>query len=580
MSFSRKLFVFLFTALLFGGLSLPVAWGESAARTELYSGKIDIFYPVPNGSSISLLRREQQGDKFYYYNPAQISLAIKESALRSLAAADSAAGVAGVASAASAAGKVVSLPAGVPERGYFVGSQLSAENPLQIGWDFSALAASAASSAAATSADQTASAVNSASASASEQGKATAVTLLFSEVSGPGEIYLWGADNKGGTAQNFLDSGYQLKAGAKITDRTSTTNRTSATTPNWLFTRPGTYQIRAVVEMEKNGQKLISAPAEFQWEIGKSAASAKRPSPSNAPAASAPAPAANNSAQPAAPVCRPVEVTKQKNNGFGGSHTIAANTHVHPNWVFTAPGTYRVGITQSARARSGAILRTTGTLVFQVGGAGNANSGHFDVGTLVQGSRLQMAIKDDRSQPAAWKSPQELVFGISGNARTTAPAGMEFVAAAGSPIWMIASTQQAGVPWVGANTQHPSLHGGTQGAVNWQITSFSGPGRMAVFESANFGKVGKVWFTGSPAGPQKVIVGRTASGEACQLSAEQIAQLQAAGKIIDPSALPPELRGLPQSGLPTFLLGVSAFLLAAAGVIVVFKRRSVPVRHS
>lgn len=572
MSFSRKLFVFLFIALLLGGLSLPVAWGESVARTELQSGKIDIFYPVPNGSSISLLSREQQGDKFHYYNPAQISLAIKESALRSLAAADSAASAAGVAGAASAAGKVASLPAGVPERGYFVGSQLSAENPLQIGWDFSALAASAASSAVATSADQTASAAN--STSASEQGKATAVTLLFSEVSGPGEIYLWGADNKGSTAQNFLDSGYQLKTGAKIT------NRTSATTPNWLFTRPGTYQIRAVVEMEKNGQKLISAPAEFQWEIGKSAASAKRPSSSNAPAASAPAPAANNSAQPAAPVCRPVEVTKQKNSGFGGSHTIAANTHVHPNWVFTAPGTYRVGITQSARARSGGILRTTGTLVFQVGGAGNANSGHFDVGTLVQGSRLQMAIKDDRSQPAAWKSPQELVFGISGNARTTAPAGMEFVAAAGSPIWMIASTQQAGVPWVGANTQHPSLHGATQGAVNWQITSFSGPGRMAVFESANFGKVGKVWFTGSPAGPQKVIVGRTASGEACQLSAEQIAQLQAAGKIIDPSALPPELRGLPQSGLPTFLLGVSAFLLAAAGVIVVFKRRSAPVRHS
>lgn len=572
MSFSRKLFVFVFAALLLGGLSLPVAWGESAARTALHSGKIDIFYPVPNGSSISLLSREQQGDKFYYYNPAQISLAIKESALRSLSAADSVAGAAG------AAGKVVSLPAGVPERGYFVGSQLSAENPLQIGWDFSALAASAASSAAATSADQTASAAN--STPASEQGKATAVTLLFSEVSGPGEIYLWGADNKGGTAQNFLDSGYQLKAGAKITDRTSTTNRTSAATPNWLFTRPGTYQIRAVVEMEKNGQKLISAPAEFQWEIGKSAVSAKRPSLSNTPAASAPAPAANNSAQPAAPACRPVEVTKQKNSGFGGSHTIAANTHVHPNWVFTAPGTYRVGITQSARARNGGILRTTGTLVFQVGGAGNANSGHFDVGTLVQGSRLQMAIKDDRSQPAAWKSPQELVFGISGNARTTAPAGMEFVAAAGSPIWMIASTQQAGVPWVGANTQHPSLHGGTQGAVNWQITSFSGPGRMAVFESANFGKVGKVWFTGSPAGPQKVIVGRTASGEACQLSAEQIAQLQAAGKIIDPSALPPELRGLPQSGLPTFLLGVSAFLLAAAGVIVVFKRRAVPARHS
>lgn len=70
-------------------------------------------------------------------------------------------------------------------------------------------------------------------------------------------------------------------------------------------------------------------------------------------------------------------------NGRGsGSHTIPANSHVHPNWVFGAPGTYKVTIRQTATTTTGQPVSGEATLTFNVGEAGNADSGHFDFGSI------------------------------------------------------------------------------------------------------------------------------------------------------------------------------------------------------
>lgn len=55
------------------------------------------------------------------------------------------------------------------------------------------------------------------------------------------------------------------------------------------------------------------------------------------------------------------------NAGGPQSYTVPANTHAHPNWVFTAPGHYAVTVTQSAKLKSGGTVSTTGTLHFAVG---------------------------------------------------------------------------------------------------------------------------------------------------------------------------------------------------------------------
>lgn len=116
-----------------------------------------------------------------------------------------------------------------------------------------------------------------------------------------------------------------------------------------------------------------------------------------------------------------------------------------------------------------------------------ATSGHFDIGAVLEDGQLVPMIKDDRNAPAKWVTPSSLTFGLGDAARRKAPAGIEFIANQGSDIWMIGSTQEAGVPWVGANTQHESIVNGTTGPVTWHLDSVSGPGKLAMFLSGPFG---------------------------------------------------------------------------------------------
>ncbi|MGJ9487373.1 choice-of-anchor M domain-containing protein [Actinotignum sp. GS-2025b] len=286
-----------------------------------------------------------------------------------------------------------------------------------------------------------------------------------------------------------------------------------------------------------------------------------------APAAQAPQSPAGQAAQaPAAPVCIPTPVERTASGGASGSHTIPANTHVHPNWVFTQPGTYTVGLALNATAKDGTRLSTTTTLTFNVGGNGTANSGHYDLGAVVDGGQLRAAVKDDNS--GQWLDPASLSFGLGEAAATTAPAGIDFVAGAGERIYMISSSQVSGVPWLGANTQHPSFREATTGELTLSVTSVSGPGKMAVFESGTFGQlVGQQWFGSSGGGTETVWEGRTADGQPCELSAEQIAQLEREGKKLG--------NNLAHSGSEVIdPLAVTLALLCVGGVVLYTRKRA------
>ncbi|WP_279058411.1 choice-of-anchor M domain-containing protein, partial [Mobiluncus mulieris] len=204
--------------------------------------------------------------------------------------------------------------------------------------------------------------------------------------------------------------------------------------------------------------------------------------------------------------------------------TLPLQTHVHPNWIFTQPGNYQVGIRQNARI-NGTWQSADTILNFTVGGAGNANEGHFDLGAKVENGRLVAALKDDRTPGGTWVDPRSLAFGLGTGSQAKLPAGLEFLAPAGTPVWMIGSTQTSGVPWLGANTQHPSLLQATNEPVSWEMISFRGPNpqaRLAVFTSGNFGKiVGQKWFTAPTSAAN---VGRTASGKYCRLGVGSQAQ--------------------------------------------------------
>lgn len=484
--------------------------GESTTKVLLTRGHADVFALVPNGPTISLVAKEDVTTPGAptYHNPAKLILGVTDAAKTSATEKIEGVGTAGYA-----------LP--------------QSENPALLwpGWDSNALAPL----------------------------RPTAIRLVIDEVSGPGRILLWRSSAFGATSPIFEQGSLEAAPGRSILQSAPAHEHA-----NWLFTAAGTYSLTLHGEVDTPNGRLVSDPAAYTFAVGATAIAQA------APGASAPAPAPQSTAsqapvQPAAEQCLPTPVTSNgSGTAVGGSHTIRANTHVHPNWVFTAPGVYKVSITQTTTLKSGARVSTSGILSFNVGGAGNADSGHFDIGTSASPSSISMLVKDDRSQPARWVAPSSLVFGLGSAAETTAPAGIEFIAKQGQRIWMISSSQVPSVPWLGANTMHPSLLARTTGDVTWTLNGVSGPGSLAVFESGNFGSlVGTRWFGGIGSGSTTVYVGRTADGRPCELDQATIDRLRAEGKIVDGSALP---GGLATTGARAATPVALASLLALTGL--------------
>ena len=145
--------------------------------------------------------------------------------------------------------------------------------------------------------------------------------------------------------------------------------------------------------------------------------------------------------------------------------------------------------------------RTTLTVSVGEGASGNATDGHFDLGPAIENGTLVARVKDDRSQPAQWVDPSSLTFALGDAARITAPADLGFVATPGSSVWLIPSTQIAGVPWLGLNSQREEIVTGTTGPVQFTLNAVEGPGRVAVFNAGALGSgVGEHVFDGPGTG--------------------------------------------------------------------------------
>lgn len=153
---------------------------------------------------------------------------------------------------------------------------------------------------------------------------------------------------------------------------------------------------------------------------------------------------------------------------------------------------------QKAKAQSIAAVKenpassavsATATLTFVVGpGAnGNANEGHFDLGPRIVDGKLKLQVKDDRSQPASWVDPATLTFSLGDKATLKAPDALNFVATPGQDVWMISSSQSAGVPWLGMNSQAEEIVSKTSGEVTFTLVSVEGPGKVSVFTSGGLG---------------------------------------------------------------------------------------------
>ena len=191
--------------------------------------------------------------------------------------------------------------------------------------------------------------------------------------------------------------------------------------------------------------------------------------------------------------------------------------HKHVNWAFTEPGTYRMAV----QASSGNMISNAVTYTWQVEpraaqGEGNqgvgeqqpaANSDQAPVENSgqtagEQGSEAQQCVpsiipkvKNDTVSPPEWIDANTAVFHLGEASKEQLPQAIGKVAP--GTVWMIGSVQKPQVPWLGANTQHPT----NSGEVTWTLTGFEGPGSMVVYEQGGLGEiVGKQWFTADGSG--------------------------------------------------------------------------------
>ncbi|WKD60170.1 hypothetical protein CCICO_00550 [Corynebacterium ciconiae DSM 44920] len=112
------------------------------------------------------------------------------------------------------------------------------------------------------------------------------------------------------------------------------------------------------------------------------------------------------------------------------------------------------------------------------------HEGHADFGPVIADGQFALQIRDDTVSPPEWRNPDELVFVLDQSSAQQLPEGDEFAftgAEPGQSVWVIPQTQKPEVPWLGWNTQSPTLEGVVDGGVTFTYEGHQGPGDFSLF---------------------------------------------------------------------------------------------------
>ena len=348
-----------------------------------------------------------------------------------------------------------------------------------------------------------------------------------------GRIYAFTSSFTEGTKAVTNDGSFDLAPGGDDIDQPYAAHKHV----NWLFTRAGRYtltvQASAWTPGNTGAANAQSAARTYTIDVADEASclAESGSAPSADQAQPAPAPGVgpgsvsstnNQAAQdqgvggatgtPSAPAPAPGTTGTTGNTGTttganpapsSGAHTTSGTTGGERCVAtrITREATEAEAATLASNNAPANTARTTLTVSVGDGASGNATDGHFDLGPAIENGTLVARVKDDRSQPAQWVDPSSLTFALGDAARITAPADLGFVATPGSSVWLIPSTQIAGVPWLGLNSQREEIVTGTTGPVQFTLDAVEGPGRVAVFNAGALGSgVGEHVFDGPGTG--------------------------------------------------------------------------------
>lgn len=191
----------------------PGILGKAVAQSAIDHGHVDAFNVTAEGGKLRLDLKEDVTGQHVRRSPESVVLKVKQQAYTE---------------------KVKSVK-GVGEAGYYLPITQD-PNLLWPGWDTQALAGTPFSS----------------------------VNIVFEQVSGPGNVYLFSTSGFG-EVQSLLNNGStRLTSGAAIPQ-----NRPAHTHANWVFSQPGTYKMRVYAQgKDSRGNVSKSNVATYTWSVG------------------------------------------------------------------------------------------------------------------------------------------------------------------------------------------------------------------------------------------------------------------------------------------------------------------------
>ena len=125
--------------------------------------------------------------------------------------------------------------------------------------------------------------------------------------------------------------------------------------------------------------------------------------------------------------------------------------------------------------------------------------GHVDLGLQVIDGQADFLARDDSAEKPIWRELDDVVFDIGDDAQLTLPddKAFSFVGAdPGSDVWVVPQTEQANVPWLGWNTQAPSLNENVDRGLTMEFLGHQGPGDFSLFlQNGGFEPPQLLWST-------------------------------------------------------------------------------------
>lgn len=243
------------------------------------------------------------------------------------------------------------------------------------------------------------------------------------------------------------------------------------------------------------------------------------------------------------------------NGEFGGiqslvfdgvsSYDIKIGVHAHANWAFSAPGIYRLHLTQSSTLADGTHSSNNEVLTIAVGdidpstaipggkdcvennvggSLGTSNkaiensfaqfppnkniaqckpsktkvisNGHLDWNAQIVDGKLVSSIGDDSTGTRVYQNPATTILWLKPESKVTLPFGFTQIGIPGSTIWQVPQAQNHDLIWLGWSTELLNASNASSD-LTWSLTNIEGPGTVKVYTTGSFGAVENLVFNGT-----------------------------------------------------------------------------------